>query len=136
MAEDWREPTGHHYWSRLAGEDDAAERREAARLRLCSWLAWISTIIDRTNGGRGGGLDGRRHPLPSRPILYAATAPEAVGGGYYGPAGWIEWSGPPATARVSAEARDRSVAERLWRVSEELTGLAFDPGADPPVAQR
>jgi len=59
------------------------------------------------------------------PQLFAATSPDAVGGGYYGPSRLMEMVGPPAPARVAQRARDRAVARRLWEVSEQLTGVAF-----------
>ncbi len=57
------------------------------------------------------------------PTLYAATAPEVVPGGYYGPKGWFEVRGYPGPASSSAAARDEDAARRLWRISEELTGV-------------
>ena len=33
------------------------------------------------------------------PILFAATSPDARGGGYYGPTGCVELKGPPGTAK-------------------------------------
>lgn len=59
------------------------------------------------------------------PTLYAATAEEARGGAYYGPHKWRETRGYPASAALPPQAEDLDVAERLWRVSEELTGVAF-----------
>ncbi len=59
------------------------------------------------------------------PTLYAATSPEAVGGGYYGPDGLFEMKGAPKTASVARQARDQGVAARLWSVSEALTGAAY-----------
>jgi len=59
------------------------------------------------------------------PALYAATNPAAAGGGYYGPDGFGELTGGPTPARMPARALDDAVAERLWRVSEELTRAAF-----------
>ncbi|MBJ3783681.1 oxidoreductase [Devosia sediminis] len=59
------------------------------------------------------------------PTLYAATAPEAEGGGYYGPDGLGETRGYPARSRVPEGALDGAVARRLWEVSEELTGASF-----------
>ena len=58
--------------------------------------------------------------------LYAATSPEAKPGGYYGPGGWFEASGYPAEASVPRQALDREVAERLWELSEKLTGVQYD----------
>lgn len=59
------------------------------------------------------------------PTLYAATAPEAKGGFYYGPNGISEIRGYPAPAKVPSQALDEAVAERLWTVSEQLTGVSF-----------
>jgi len=59
------------------------------------------------------------------PILYAATAPDAEPGGYYGPDGFREMKGDPAPARVSANAADPAAAARLWEESERLCGVRF-----------
>ena len=59
------------------------------------------------------------------PTLYAATSPEAVGGGYYGPQGFQEMrGGDVGDALVSPQARDAAAA-RLWDVCEELTRVRF-----------
>lgn len=58
------------------------------------------------------------------PLLYASTAPDAEGGTYYGPDGLWELRGHPTRAAIAAQARDRAAAERLWSVSEALTGIA------------
>ncbi|MFZ6185376.1 oxidoreductase [Nannocystis pusilla] len=59
------------------------------------------------------------------PTLFAATSPEASAGAYYGPNKMNEMRGAPALAKVPPPAEDRAAAERLWRVSEQLTGLSF-----------
>ena len=59
------------------------------------------------------------------PTLFAATSPEARAGAYYGPDKMNEMRGFPALAKVPPRAEDRMAAERLWRVSEELTGVTF-----------
>jgi NAD(P)-dependent dehydrogenase (short-subunit alcohol dehydrogenase family) len=60
------------------------------------------------------------------PTLFAATSPEAKAGGYYGPNGFYEMKGPPASAKIMPHAKDAAVAARLWDVSAMLTGVAFD----------
>lgn len=61
--------------------------------------------------------------------LYAATAPAASGGEYYGPKGVGEVRGKAvAQATVPPAARDRETAEALWTASEELTGTRFHLG--------
>ena len=58
------------------------------------------------------------------PTLYAATAPEAVAGGYYGPSGLAEMRGGDAVpAQVAPQANDQTAAIHLWSVCERLTGL-------------
>ncbi len=59
------------------------------------------------------------------PILLAATSPEAKGGDYWGPNGMSEMRGAPARAKVMPQARDEAAAQRLWEVSEKLTGVTF-----------
>lgn len=60
------------------------------------------------------------------PTLFAATAPEANSGGYYGPQGLQEMRGGDAgPARVAAQARDEGASKRLWQICEDLTGVPF-----------
>lgn len=59
------------------------------------------------------------------PTLYAATAPEAEGGAYYGPDQLGETRGYPAPAKVPPQALDQAVAGRLWTESERLAGISF-----------
>jgi NAD(P)-dependent dehydrogenase (short-subunit alcohol dehydrogenase family) len=59
------------------------------------------------------------------PTLYAATAPEAKGGEYIGPDGFMEFKGYPKVVQARPQALDESVAKRLWQVSEELTGVKY-----------
>ncbi|RJO78779.1 SDR family NAD(P)-dependent oxidoreductase [Nocardia panacis] len=62
------------------------------------------------------------------PELFAATAPEARAGGYYGPGGFAGMRGYPAPSGSSAASRDEAVAGRLWELSERLTGVHYDFG--------
>ncbi|MGQ3412535.1 oxidoreductase [Natrinema sp. LN54] len=60
------------------------------------------------------------------PTLYAATAPEAEGGAYYGPGGFQNMRGAPERQASSDRSYDEETARRLWAVSEELTGVTYD----------
>ena len=60
------------------------------------------------------------------PLLYAATAPDAAGGAYYGPDGLWNMRGAPERQESNDASRDEAVAERLWDVSEELTGVSYE----------
>jgi len=59
------------------------------------------------------------------PTVRAATDPEVCGGQYYGPAGRLEIRGHPTLVRSSRDSHDRAVQQRLWTVSEALTGVTF-----------
>ena len=61
------------------------------------------------------------------PTLFAATAPQAVPGGYYGPGGLAELKGSPIAVKLARGATDQSLARRLWTESERLTGVHFGP---------
>jgi len=72
------------------------------------------------------------HILPSQgvetgtePLLYAATSPGAVNGGYYGPGAWFGLVGPTTTVRIPRSARDDATAARLWAEAERLTGVSL-----------
>jgi NAD(P)-dependent dehydrogenase (short-subunit alcohol dehydrogenase family) len=74
------------------------------------------------------------------PTLFAATSPAATPMGYYGPNGFYELKGPVAPAKVLSQAKDETVARRLWEVSERLTGVQWPVGSQnsglAPVAAK
>jgi NAD(P)-dependent dehydrogenase (short-subunit alcohol dehydrogenase family) len=59
------------------------------------------------------------------PTLRAATDPAARGGEYYGPDGFRELRGHPRLVSSSAQSKDVATQDRLWKVSEELTGVSY-----------
>ncbi|MFJ1583729.1 SDR family oxidoreductase [Streptomyces sp. NPDC088197] len=63
-----------------------------------------------------------------RPVLYAATAPGAVGGAFYGPGGLGHLTGPVVEQPLYRSARSEEEARRVWQVSEELAGVRFPDG--------
>jgi NAD(P)-dependent dehydrogenase (short-subunit alcohol dehydrogenase family) len=102
----------------------------------------------RTNLQTAGASLGRDKPkrtvynslniLPSQdvqqgtgPLLHAATSPDAVNGGYYGPGGRLGLVGPTTTVRPPRRARDAATAARLWNEAECLTATSL-----PAVATR
>jgi NAD(P)-dependent dehydrogenase (short-subunit alcohol dehydrogenase family) len=113
-------------------------RSDAAGWGLISNAAhpgWARTDLIANGPGSGGGLLMKFHFLVAAlsqsaaagalPILYAATAPEAHGGAYYGPDGFREMKGAPARAMIANQAHDMAAAARLWDESERLTGVSF-----------
>jgi NAD(P)-dependent dehydrogenase (short-subunit alcohol dehydrogenase family) len=59
------------------------------------------------------------------PTLHAATAGDVRSGDYFGPDGVLEMRGAPVRVRARRRAHDRELGQRLWRVSEELTGVDY-----------
>jgi NAD(P)-dependent dehydrogenase (short-subunit alcohol dehydrogenase family) len=59
------------------------------------------------------------------PTLYAATSPEIRGGEYIGPDGFLGQRGYPHKTHSSKRSHDQKTAQRLWDISEELTGIRF-----------
>lgn len=71
------------------------------------------------------GVIGQSAARGALPLLYAATAPDARGGGYYGPDGLFELRGSPKPAGIARQALDHADATRLWSASEDLTGVRY-----------
>lgn len=61
------------------------------------------------------------------PLLYACTASEMQGGDYIGPDGFMEQHGYPKKVHSNRRSHDMEVAARLWKLSEDLTGVKFTP---------
>jgi NAD(P)-dependent dehydrogenase (short-subunit alcohol dehydrogenase family) len=59
------------------------------------------------------------------PTLFAAVAPQAVPGDYYGPDGLFELKGYPKAVVIPSGAQDPKDAERLWKEAESLTRIVF-----------
>lgn len=86
-------------------------RNTPALLRLP--ITWLAPLL--TQDADMGAL----------PTLRAATDPAVTGGQYYGPGGRGEISGYPKPVTSSPASHDQAVQQRLWTVSEELTGVTF-----------
>ena len=92
-----------------------------------------TSLIVNGMGDKGPAAFARRYltflfqPVPQAalPSLFAATAPDAVPGGYYGPKGLMEVRGRVGVATTPKAALDIAVARRLWDTSEELAGVHF-----------
>jgi NAD(P)-dependent dehydrogenase (short-subunit alcohol dehydrogenase family) len=59
------------------------------------------------------------------PTLRAAADPAVLGGQYYGPDGVGEFRGHPRLVTSSPQSYDIAIQQRLWNVSEDLTGVKF-----------
>ncbi|MEE2732737.1 MAG: oxidoreductase [Pseudomonadota bacterium] len=59
------------------------------------------------------------------PTLCAVTQPGLSGGEYIGPNGFLEMQGKPDLAYSTRRSNDTAIAQRLWDVSEQMTGESF-----------
>jgi len=59
------------------------------------------------------------------PTLRAATDPAAQGGEYYGPGRFHEYTGYPVQVESTAASHDPAAQQRLWDISEQLTGVRY-----------
>jgi NAD(P)-dependent dehydrogenase (short-subunit alcohol dehydrogenase family) len=111
-------------------------RASAAGLKLTSTAAHPGYAITNLQAGDHGfvmdTMMALLKPILSQdaahgalPTLYAAVAPGAEPGGYYGPDGFQEMKGYPVAAKVPERAKDVAVAKRLWSEAERLTGVSF-----------
>lgn len=67
-------------------------------------------------------------PTPAdaaRPILHAALAEGVRGGEYYGPGGPLEIAGKPSRAKLNPKTKNTGQAQRLWSISEAMTGVCY-----------
>jgi len=111
------------------------ERAGSGVLSVASHPGWTGTEIQRHSS-----LIEFFTPLAPGPdlgaltTLRAAVDPEARGGDYYGPRGIFELMGYPKKVRTSPAARNVPNAERLWRISEELTGVCYPAAGGGPAS--
>jgi NAD(P)-dependent dehydrogenase (short-subunit alcohol dehydrogenase family) len=76
----------------------------------------------------GNALFSQSAAMGALPQLYAATAPDVQGGAYYGPDSIGELWGHPRVVQSNQASQDRAAAQRLWELSEQLTGVRYALG--------
>ncbi|MEM9706395.1 MAG: oxidoreductase [Pseudomonadota bacterium] len=63
--------------------------------------------------------------LGALPTVLAAASDQAAPGGYYGPTGFMDMTGPVREARMTGAAKNEQAGAKLWDLSEELTGAKW-----------
>jgi NAD(P)-dependent dehydrogenase (short-subunit alcohol dehydrogenase family) len=71
-------------------------------------------------------LFGQTAEMGALPTLYAATAPDLLGGSFIGPDGPMEQRGYPKVVTAAGKAYNQEEWRQLWEVSEQLTGVHYD----------
>ena len=119
--------------SKLANQLFALELQRRLRAAGSSVLVtaahpgWTATDLQRTTSmvrfmNRFMGMKPTQGALPT---LRAATDPEATGGDYYGPDGFLQMRGYPKRIDMVKRAHNDGDAARLWKISEKLTGVRY-----------
>ncbi|MCV7152904.1 SDR family NAD(P)-dependent oxidoreductase [Mycolicibacterium pyrenivorans] len=117
---------------RLAAASSESPSREAHTIAVAAHPGISNTELMRHIPGTGlpgfiklAGLVTNSPPVGALATLRAATDPGVTGGQYYGPSGFRELVGHPKLVQSNAKSHDVAVQQRLWTVSEELTGVKF-----------
>jgi len=91
---------------------------------------WTATDLARhTDLGMAGILSrflAQDISMGALPTLRAAYDTDSKGGEFYGPGGFIGIWGYPVEAEPNNLSKNAAIAQRLWEVSEELTGVKFE----------
>ncbi|MFJ2617695.1 SDR family oxidoreductase [Glutamicibacter sp. NPDC087344] len=95
-----------------------AARQELGRPRQTPLRTVIQALSDR--GVIFGTVESAQLPA-----LKAATDPVSSAGKLFGPSGFRHLGGPPAEQPVYSRLLSTSDADRMWQVSEKLTGVSF-----------
>lgn len=73
-----------------------------------------------------GAIVGQDAAHGALPTVAAAALAEARGGDYWGPGGRTRLRGLPRPTTTASNATDVAAAQRLWTLSEQMTGVTFD----------
>ncbi|MEW5808894.1 MAG: SDR family oxidoreductase [Actinomycetota bacterium] len=96
--------------SLLGSRPELGRTRDTTEVRLIRWLSARGLLVGTAESA-------------AQPALMAATS--TADGTFYGPQWPGNAGGPPGEQSLWKPLRDNAAAERLWSVSEELTGVTF-----------
>lgn len=104
------------------------EKAGSNAIAVASHPGWTQTNLQRHTGFFRflNPLMGQKQEHGAWPTLMAATYQETKGADYYGPGGFKEMKGHPKKVESNAKSHDKDVAARLWKLSEDLTGVKFE----------
>jgi NAD(P)-dependent dehydrogenase (short-subunit alcohol dehydrogenase family) len=107
---------------------------QAGTLALAAHPGWSRTNLQQhavrgawTRGFSAafGALLSQSARLGAHPLVRAAVDPEAQGADYFGPSGFMEMKGHAVRVRSTPRSRDEALQQRLWQVSEAMTGVVY-----------
>ncbi len=88
---------------------------------------WTATDLQRNTGLASflNNFFAQTVDMGALPTLRALADDAASSDDYYGPKGFMEMRGFPVRVDRSDLAKNESIAEKLWTVSEQLTGVSY-----------
>ncbi|MFK0402907.1 SDR family oxidoreductase [Microbacterium sp. NPDC090225] len=100
----------------LAARPELGRSRDTVGVRVIRWASARGILLGTPE-------------TAALPALYAVTSADARAGRLYGPKGPGHLGGAPAEQSIYSRLRSEADAARIWRLSEELTGVAFPDAA-------
>jgi NAD(P)-dependent dehydrogenase (short-subunit alcohol dehydrogenase family) len=115
-----------------AGAPSAAVAAHPGNARTNLWRtsSWLERALLQPRLRLATGWLAQSAERAALPTLRAAVDAAVQGGDYVGPGGRFGYTGPPVLVKPSQKAHDVHAQQRLWRISEELTGVTY-PAAGP-----
>lgn len=103
------------------------EDMKADAIAVAAHPGWTATELQRHTGLMSlmNNFFAQSIEMGALPTLYAAVGPDVKGGDFYGPSGFQEMKGYPKKVEPNKLAKDKQIAEKLWNISENLTGERF-----------
>ncbi|MEV1049326.1 SDR family oxidoreductase [Streptomyces sp. NPDC049916] len=98
--------------SLLAARPEVGRARDTPGIRVIRFLSALGIVVGTVESAK-------------LPALYAAASPDSRGGAFYGPSGPGHMGGPPAEQKLYTRLTGTEEAQRVWEVSEKLTGVRF-----------
>ncbi|WP_223626980.1 SDR family oxidoreductase [Microbacterium sp. EST19A] len=96
--------------SLLAARPELERGQDTVSVRMIRWLSARGILVGTPESA-------------ALPALYAAASPDARRARLYGPRGLAHLGGGPAEQPLYSRLRSEEEAQRVWQVSEELTGV-------------
>lgn len=110
----------YHLAGKLGSADDVP-------LVTAAHPGWTATELQRHSGIAGflNNFFAQRVEMGALPTLRAAFDNQANQGDYFGPVNFFEMRGYPVKTQSNARSHDTGAANRLWEMSEEMTGISY-----------
>jgi len=96
-------------------------------ITAASHPGWTATELQRNSGLASffNPVFAQDTAMGALPTLYAACGPDVQSKDYFGPGGRFEVKGYPKQVRASSRSQNKEIGDRLWQMSEKLTGVQF-----------